>query len=629
MPTTLREVLDTWESFGRQRGAVEPGTAAALATAALDLGHPTLACEILREPVARNEADVEVRWLAALAHARIGAYAQAGTLIDSLLADPAAAARAVDVRSLAGRIAKDRWARLPAGAERDHAGAQALAHYREAWQATRDPFPGINAASLLLLTGDARGSRDLAIDVQQAARNAATLAAHWREATLGEAALLLGEIDAAASHYANAVTAAGNQVGHVASMRRQLRLLREAIDIPAAVSAAVQVPAVVVFTGHMIDAPGTQPARFPASIEMPLAQRIAERLELLGAGFGYCSAACGADLLFIEAMLARGAEVHITLPFDRGDFIATSVAFAGEAWVDRFEAALQRATSVTFGVRERFLGDDALFAYAASLVHGAAVLRAQQLEAEPIMLAAIDRDAGGGIGGTRDTLQSWTRHGLRADYIELADLSAAAAPPAARAEHAWMPPIELRSAPLRREIKTMLFADMVGFSKLREEDTPSFLLNFIGAIADIVHRSPQRPVFVNTWGDGLFLVFDDVDAGADFALLLRDSVLRTDWPARGLPAGTSIRIGMHTGPVFPADDPILGRPNFFGSHVIRAARIEPVAAPGAVYVSTEMASVLAADGGQRFATDYLGRLPLAKGFGTDPLYRLRRAGEAE
>ena len=29
----------------------------------------------------------------------------------------------------------------------------------------------------------------------------------------------------------------------------------------------------------------------------------------------------------------------------------------------------------------------------------------------------------------------------------------------------------------------MLFADMVGFSRLKEEDTPSFLVNFLGVIA--------------------------------------------------------------------------------------------------------------------------------------------------
>jgi class 3 adenylate cyclase len=175
----------------------------------------------------------------------------------------------------------------------------------------------------------------------------------------------------------------------------------------------------------------------------------------------------------------------------------------------------------------------------------------------------------------------------------------------------------------------MLFADMVGFSRLNEEDTPSFLVHFLGAIAEMLQHCGAPPSFVNTWGDGLFMVFDEVETGVEFALRLRDAVLDTDWPARGLPAGTSLRIGMHTGPVFEAPDPLIGRANYFGSHVVRAARIEPVAVPGAVYVSAELAYQLAASGANQFATDYLGVLPLAKSYGTGPLYRLRRAEEAE
>jgi hypothetical protein len=53
------------------------------------------------------------------------------------------------------------------------------------------------------------------------------------------------------------------------------------------------------------------------------------------------------------------------------------------------------------------------------------------------------------------------------------------------------------------------------------------------------------------------------------------------------------------------------------------------AAPGSVYASSELAFVLAASGNAAFVTDYLGLLPLAKGFGSSALYRLRRADEAE
>lgn len=81
--------------------------------------------------------------------------------------------------------------------------------------------------------------------------------------------------------------------------------------------------------------------------------------------------------------------------------------------------------------------------------------------------------------------------------------------------------------------------------------------------------------------------------------------------------------------MFKALDPIIRQENFFGSHVTRAARIEPVAAPASIYVSEQMAAALAATADRRFACDYLGALGLAKQFGSARIYRLRRASEPE
>jgi class 3 adenylate cyclase len=175
----------------------------------------------------------------------------------------------------------------------------------------------------------------------------------------------------------------------------------------------------------------------------------------------------------------------------------------------------------------------------------------------------------------------------------------------------------------------MLFADMVGYSKLREHETPQFFVHFLGAIESAMAAARARPAFGNTWGDGLYLVFEGADEGADFALQLRDAIARIDWRGAGLPADMNIRIGMHTGPVFRTRDPIIKQENFFGSHVTRAARIEPVAAPGSVYVSEQTAAALAASGAPAFACDYLGPMMLAKQYGSGRIYRLRRSAETE
>ena len=46
----------------------------------------------------------------------------------------------------------------------------------------------------------------------------------------------------------------------------------------------------------------------------------------------YGSLACGADMLVAEAILARGGELHVVLPFAEEDFLKTSVHVGGPEW---------------------------------------------------------------------------------------------------------------------------------------------------------------------------------------------------------------------------------------------------------------------------------------------------------
>jgi len=61
-----------------------------------------------------------------------------------------------------------------------------------------------------------------------------------------------------------------------------------------------------------------------------------------------------------------------------------------------------------------------------------------------------------------------------------------------------------------------------------------------------------------------------------------------------------------------------------GTHVSHAARIEPITPPGEVYASRWFAALAAADGVTEFVCEYVGRTPLAKGYGTFPTYHVRR-----
>ena len=171
----------------------------------------------------------------------------------------------------------------------------------------------------------------------------------------------------------------------------------------------------------------------------------------------------------------------------------------------------------------------------------------------------------------------------------------------------------------------MLFADAAGFSKLTEEEVPRFVQHFLGAVGDMIAKTRRSIVAKNTWGDGLYLVFSKTEAAARFALDLCDMVVQTKWADRELPADLALRIALHAGPVYVGIDPVTRTRTFFGTHVSRAARIEPITPSGQVYASESFAALAAAQDAKGFACDYAGQIPMSKGYGTFPTFSVRRS----
>ena len=528
---------------------------------------------------------------------------------------------AVEVWSLAGRIAKDRFA---ASTDRTSAAAQdfarkAIQDYERAYALGGGAYPAVNAATMAMLAGDSPRATRLA---QQALSTLGTGGDHWHHATAGEALLVLDRIDEARVHYAEAYRLAGHRFGDIASMRRQLLL----IGTQAARTLAETLPApqVIAFSGHMIDHPERPLPRFPAHIEASVAAALRETVASLGPSLGYAQAACGADILFLEAMQDAGMQTQIVLPFPAAEFVRSSVEFTGQQWVARFERALARATRVVLATEEGFLGDDVLFEHAANLIQGMAYLRAMELSAHPLMLTVLERGAAEAVGGTQATARSWLRKGGRIENIDIAALrgDAQQLPPAPQANAA---PQETTSARPRRMLASLLFADVSGFSRMPEQYAPRFAELFLGTCRRVLDSLPYQSIHANTHGDGLFLVFDLPSQAAEFALRLQHEIGQFDWLALGLAPETGVRIALHTGPIFRIFDPVTARHTFYGTHVNRAARLEPVVQPRQIFVTEEFAASLVAEDQQRFTCDYIGTMQLAKKFGDARLYRLRLA----
>jgi class 3 adenylate cyclase len=97
-----------------------------------------------------------------------------------------------------------------------------------------------------------------------------------------------------------------------------------------------------------------------------------------------------------------------------------------------------------------------------------------------------------------------------------------------------------------------------------------------------------------------------------------------DLAAIGLPEYTTLRVGGHLGPVYSGRDPILKCDNYFGAHVSRAARIEPVTPEKSVYVTETLAAVLAIHNANEFQCHYVGMTRAAKHYGKMRMFLLRR-----
>jgi class 3 adenylate cyclase len=174
-------------------------------------------------------------------------------------------------------------------------------------------------------------------------------------------------------------------------------------------------------------------------------------------------------------------------------------------------------------------------------------------------------------------------------------------------------------------MRAMLFADAVGYSKLSEDQIPGYIAGFLGAVAELSRRTSHPFEHVETSGDGLYMVFRHATDAALFALELSAATNAFDRARWGLPPSFNLRVALHCGPVHCATDPITGSPIYTGPHTSRAARIEPITPPGQVYASSAFAAVASATN-VRLNLSYVGRMPLAKGYGSLGLYHVRAAG---
>ena len=260
--------------------------------------------------------------------------------------------------------------------------------------------------------------------------------------------------------------------------------------------------------------------RFPRGDEGAVAARIAEVVARHAAGFAYGSLASGADILWAEALLAAGSELHVVLPFAREEFIALVGGASGAGGSSGSSAAPPRRRRSDYATDDAFLGDDVLFRYGTRARDGtrAAACPLPRRRGAP---AGASGTAGrpNGAAGTSIDIATWRRRG-RPCHVGLArhgearsertartrrpDQRRPRGGPAASAGRAGRARDAVRRCQGVLEVDRRAAAGLRSASAWRRSRAVTRQRH-----SDIWYR--------NTWGDAVYVVLSDVFAGCRIA----------------------------------------------------------------------------------------------------------------
>ena len=318
-----------------------------------------------------------------------------------------------DIAAIEARARKEMaFAADGAGSRQNYAAISARL-YETVFTATGGTYAGINAAMMATIAGEAKRSAALAHKVLAALGKAPQ--GYWANATLGEAHLLLGDNKAALAAFASAARQEDASDGRRSSTRLQVRRIGAHADVAVdAILDALPVGGVAVYSGRSFSDLDKEALD---DLEKALCPRIAAALAVDGIRYVYGSLSAGADILFAEAALAAGCDLHVVLPFPVESFVGTAVAVgdSAERWGERFRACLNRSTSLVFAVDfpAQKRGLDAHFYRGFRLAAGLALLHADTLTSHGIMLAASDGGTQSNRAGIAETMREWRAAGRK------------------------------------------------------------------------------------------------------------------------------------------------------------------------------------------------------------------------
>ena len=330
-----------------------------------------------------------------------------------------------DLAALNARLLKERAFEARSSNGRSKQALASFEAYHSLFEHRQGYYPGVNAATMALIAGDAAKARAIAGKlVKSLSRDAED---YWPLATLAEALLISGDVAKARTVLARARSARGGDDGAKASTILQFRRLAEALgtDMEAFVD-ELGARNVAVFSGHIFRGKEMDEAA-QETTEAEIRRRAEALFKTHRVGIVYGALAAGTDIILAETTLKLGAELDVVLPFATERFIETSVrigdapGFAGK-WEKRFRAVLdgsQGARSLTImdptEPADRDL--DGYFFHAFRYAAGCALQRAAMLQTRCRLVVVSDDGEADTIAGTNRAIADWRAQGRPLDVI--------------------------------------------------------------------------------------------------------------------------------------------------------------------------------------------------------------------
>jgi class 3 adenylate cyclase/tetratricopeptide (TPR) repeat protein len=580
-------------------------------------GDLIVAYDSARQGLTEHPNSVDLRYLATRVLARSGATEEAAALYKRFHLDRELE---LDIAMLGARIIKDRaLGTSVTSVNRRVALRAAAAAYVKIADRTRDPYPCVNAATLYLLLEDykrAQAYARRALEFSKHSQMRTSIDRYYHLVTRAEAALVCQDIDMAYQALGEAVHHQGSDFDAVATTRKQLRLLCRAIGTNTSILDILRPPSVLHYDGFALSTRGTSHL-CDRHDEREFIHKIVDHLTTHRVGYAYGSLTVGGDILCAEACLQANIELHVVLPFGMDEFVKTMIRRSGPSWTHRFKTCLARAKSVTLATTDSYQGDNELFTYGCRLAMGMAILRARHLDARVSHLKLQADGSNRDTEGYAASMRMWRAQGHSSTSLALKERPTVIG-------GAQTSSVRVNRTPPRVS-RALLFGDAAGFSRTPDSLNPVFQKRFMGAIAAVLKRYRRHVLYRNSWGDAIYVVMDDPVVAAKCGLAIQEAITRAKLARFGIPE-LALRLAGHFGPVYDGHDPIRNEPTFFGAHTTLVARIEPVTPPGYVYVTEAMAAAIAMANTLHLSVEYVGNVPMAKGFGSTRMYSLKRIG---